>query len=261
MLPVLFRIGSLEIPSFGVMLSLGIFLAALYFIKQFSSRERETLMSLLTYSIFAGLIGARINYILEHLRDIQTFGQLLSAMFSRSGLTVYGGILIGTATAILYCKKHGLPIKKVLDAGAPAICIGYAIGRIGCQLAGDGDYGIPSSVPWAMAYPNGTAPVYVPVHPAPVYETILYVILFLALLKLKKRGLAEGKLFAVFLILAGLERFWIEFIRLNPVLFWRLTEAQIVSIVLICIGAYQWFTLSQTLGSQRLAMRVTPKKN
>ncbi|MCI0412674.1 prolipoprotein diacylglyceryl transferase [bacterium] len=256
MLPVLFRIGSLEIPSFGVMLACGIFLAGLYFIKQFPSTQREELVSLLAYCIFAGLIGARVNYMLEHWRD----GQVLSMFFSRSGLTVYGGILAGIATAILYCRKHGLPIKKVLDAGALAICIGYAIGRIGCQLAGDGDYGIPSNLPWAMAYPDGTAPVYVPVHPTPVYETILYAILFIALLKWKKRGLADGKLFAIFLILAGLERFWIEFIRLNPVLFWNLTEAQIVSIVLICVGVYEWFSSSRRPDVRKVAAQVALKK-
>ncbi|MCI0446817.1 prolipoprotein diacylglyceryl transferase [bacterium] len=239
MLPVLFRIGSLEIPSFGVMLACGILLAYVYFIKQFPAKDKERVASLVAYSIFAGMAGARLNYIFEHWHSIESFRNFLSLLISRSGLTFYGGILGGIITAILYCKKHGLPIKKILDAGSPAICIGYAVGRIGCQLAGDGDYGTPSSLPWAMAYPDGTVPIYEPVHPTPVYETILYGIIFVALIRWKRRGFPEGRIFATFLIFAGLERFLIEFIRLNPVVFLRLTEAQIISIVLICIGVQQ----------------------
>src|SRR5262249_31318668 len=100
-------------------------------------------------------------------------------------------------------------------------------------------YGIPSNLPWAMAYPNGTVPTFERVHPTPIYEMILIAAIFLVLRLLKKRKMKDGVLFSIFLILAGIERFLIEFIRLNPKIVAGLTEAQIVSVVLILIGVVQ----------------------
>jgi phosphatidylglycerol:prolipoprotein diacylglycerol transferase len=232
----LIRIGSFEIPSFGVALALGILLAWTYFRKQFSADENhEALASLITYAVLAGLAGSRINYMLEHLDMIQSFRDFAGILFSRSGLTVYGGLIAGTATAYLYARKHQLSVARILDAGAPAICIGYFFGRLGCQLAGDGDYGIPSSLPWAMAYPNGTVPTLERVHPTPLYEMFLYFLIFM-ILRMASKKLPQGKTFALFLVLAGLERFLIEFLRTNPVILWGATEAQIVSLVIMAAG-------------------------
>lgn len=228
------------------MLATGILLAWIYFRKQFSQQEnQDALASLITYAILAGLAGSRINYMLEHRDDIRSAGDFARMLFSRSGLTIYGGLIAGTLIAILYARKHRLPVRRILDAGAPAICIGYFFGRIGCQLAGDGDYGIPSTLPWAMAYPNGTVPTLERVHPTPIYEMILYSILFIILLAARKK-LPAGKTFALFLVLAGVERFLIEFLRTNSRILWGLTEAQIVSLVLVMIGF-------AALGSSRIA--------
>jgi phosphatidylglycerol:prolipoprotein diacylglycerol transferase len=236
--PVLFRIGSLEIPSFGVMLALGIFLAWSYFRSRMpSEHDQEALASMITYSILAGLAGARLNYIAEHYREIQSAGDLFGMVFSRSGLTVLGGLVAGALTAVLYARRKGLPVPRILDAGAPAICIGYFFGRLGCQLAGDGDYGIPSDLPWAMAYPNGTIPTLQRVHPTPVYEMTLYSFLFMVVHRASGR-LSPGKTFALFLVLAGAERFAIEMLRTNPRIVAGLTEAQIVSGVLVALGLF-----------------------
>lgn len=237
MYPILFRIGPIEVPSFGVALALGILLAWLYFRKQFPPQQQiqETLASLVTYSVLAGLIGARVNYMIEHRSEIATIGGFFSMLFSRSGLTVYGGLIAGTLTAIVYSRRNNLDVPKILDAGAGAICIGYFFGRLGCQLAGDGDYGIPSDLPWAMAYPEGTVPTPIRVHPTPVYEMILYILIFI-ILRLAQKRLSPGKTFALFLVLAGIERLMIEFIRTNPPVWIGLTEAQIVSLILIVAG-------------------------
>ena len=238
MLPVLFRIGPIEIPSFGFALALGIVLAWLYFMKEFGPENKEAVTSLLTYSVLAGMLGARLNFMIEHLEEITSWKDFFSVLLSRSGLTFYGGILSGILIAYLYSRKKGLPLLRILDAGAPAICIGYFFGRLGCQLAGDGDYGIASHLPWAMSYPQGTVPTLERVHPTPVYEMILYGLVFILLLKLKKRNWQKGIMFSVFLILAGLERFLIELIRTNPRVFLRLTEAQVVSLILVVAGVF-----------------------
>lgn len=237
MLPVLFKIGPIEIPSYGVCLATGILLGWLYFFRQFpKSQNKEVLGNLLLYSVFAGLLFSRLNYIAEHANEIHSAKDFFSMLISRSGLTVYGGLIGGIGTAILYARKHHLSAWKILDAGAPSVCIGYFFGRLGCQLAGDGDYGRPSNLPWAMAYPNGTVPTLQRVHPAPIYEMIAYAVIFMILVQLRKRALPEGLVFCIFLILAGVERFAVEFIRLNPVVAFGLTEAQIVSLVLMVIG-------------------------
>ena len=235
MYPILFRIGPLEVPAFGVMLALGILLAWFYFRKQFPDDNQEVLASLVTYAILAGLLGARLNYMMEHRTDIGSVGGFFSMLFSRSGLTVYGGLVAGALTGYWYARKHKLNVPRILDAGAQSICIGYFFGRLGCQLAGDGDYGTPSNLPWAMAYPNGTVPTLIRVHPTPLYEMLLYFFIFIILRAFRKR-LAPGKTFALFLILAGIERLLIEFIRTNQTVLWGLTEAQIVSVLLIVAG-------------------------
>ena len=245
MIPILLKIGPLEIPSYGLCLATGILLGWIYFNRQFrTDPNREIISSLITYSVLAGFLGARVNYILEHTSDIASFADFFGMFFSRSGLTVYGGILAGIGFGYYYSRRHGLPTIQIMDAGAPGICIGYFFGRLGCHLSGDGDYGIPSNLPWAMGYPNGTVPTPpgVRVHPAPIYEMILYALIFAILVHLKRKQPAPGRIFALFLILAGIERFFIEFIRLNRPLLLGLTEAQIVSVVLVFLGV--WFLAS-----------------
>jgi phosphatidylglycerol:prolipoprotein diacylglycerol transferase len=239
MLPILFRIGSIEIASYGITLALGIILAWGFFSRQLRDEMKpELLINLVTVAIIAGLIGARINFILEHFGQIESFGEFLSMLFSRSGLTAYGGLLAGTFAAYLYSRKHDLPTWKILDAGSFAICIGYFFGRLGCQLAGDGDYGVPTDLPWGMSYPQGTVPTFEKVHPVPVYEMLIISAIFLILWRLKQHRPPDGFLFSGFLVLFGVERFLMEFIRFNPRIFYGLTEVQLVSAAMVLSGLY-----------------------
>jgi phosphatidylglycerol:prolipoprotein diacylglycerol transferase len=129
----------------------------------------------------------------------------------------------------------GIPWDAVTDAGGPAIAIGQAIGRLGCQLAGDGDYGIPSSLPWAMSYPDGVVPTTDPVHPTPIYESLAYFAIFYFLWR--KRGqFLPGEPFGIYLILASAARFLVEFVRLNTVYALGLTVAQWTSLGMIVLG-------------------------
>jgi phosphatidylglycerol:prolipoprotein diacylglycerol transferase len=124
----------------------------------------------------------------------------------------------------------------LLDAAAVPLAIGYAVGRIGCQLSGDGDYGVASDLPWAMAYPEGTVATTEEVHPTPVYETLAMGTVAIVLWRLRDR-LAPGGLFALYLVLAGIERLLIELIRRNDSVVAGLTLAQLVSIAMIAAGS------------------------
>jgi phosphatidylglycerol:prolipoprotein diacylglycerol transferase len=126
----------------------------------------------------------------------------------------------------------------VCDCFAPGLAAAYAIGRIGCHLSGDGDYGPPSTLPWAMAYPSGIVPTLERVHPTPVYEALMMGTLALVLWRLGCRPWAGGRLFGLYLLLAGAERFAVEFVRLNLVLAWQLTAAQWISIPVVVLGAW-----------------------
>ena len=162
---------------------------------------------------------------------------MISALFSGSGLTWYGGFLVATASIIWLIRRHSVSVAEVADAAGMGLAIGYGVGRIGCQLAGDGDYGIPTDLPWGMAYPDGVVPTLEKVHPAPVYETLAGVAMFSILWSLRTRLTTPGALFCLYLILSGTARFSVEFIRLNPVALFGFTGAQLISLLMIAIGA------------------------
>ena len=184
-------------------------------------------------AIIGGLVGSRLWWVVENWDE--TSDDLFGSLFSGAGLVFYGGA-IGGAIAVLFWSWHkGWLEGRTFDMGAAPLAAGYAIGRIGCQLAGDGDYGIPWDGPWAMAYPNGTVPTDVPVHPTPVYETIVMGIVTVVLWRWR-HSLRPGNLFALWAVLAGLERFLIEFIRRNDEVVAGLTQPQLISLAMILAG-------------------------
>jgi phosphatidylglycerol:prolipoprotein diacylglycerol transferase len=130
-----------------------------------------------------------------------------------------------------------------VDSIAPGLALAYGVGRIGCQLAGDGDWGTVSDLPWAMAYPDAIVgwdyPPGVRVHPAPVYETLLAAAIFAVLWSIRKRPLRDGAVFWWYLILTSMARFLVEFVRVNKHSLLGLTHPQVVSVALIAIGAWR----------------------
>jgi len=155
--------------------------------------------------------------------------------------------------------RKGLPYWRVTDCIAPALAVGQAIGRIGCQLAGDGDSGVPTTLPWGMSFPHAIIgweqwtkdaglPIDVRVHPAPVYETIGYGLVFLILWRRRLTPHVDGYMLWMYLLLSGAVRFLVEFIRINPKLVWGLSEAQLISLAIMAIGAIQiWRSSEPTL--------------
>jgi phosphatidylglycerol:prolipoprotein diacylglycerol transferase len=140
-------------------------------------------------------------------------------------------------------RRARVAYASVLDTAALGLTIGLAIGRIGCHLSGDGDWGTPTDLRWGVAYVGGTVawphPPGVYVHPAAIYEMIALVAIFVLLLRLRSRVAPPGALFAIYLLLSGLARLLVEFVRTNRPILLGLTEAQWTSVVL-CIGASAW---------------------
>ena len=188
-------------------------------------------------AIVGGIVGSRLWWIGENWDDASD--DLLGSLFSGSGLVFYGGALGGALCVLLWSRHKGFWEGRTLDMGAAPLAAGYAIGRIGCQLAGDGDYGIAWDGPWAMAYPNGTVPTDVPVHPTPVYETIVMGIVTVVLWRWRHR-FRPGNLFALWAVFAGTERFLVEFLRRNEEVVAGLTQPQLISIAMILAGG-TWF--------------------
>jgi phosphatidylglycerol:prolipoprotein diacylglycerol transferase len=188
--------------------------------------------------IFAGLvggvIGSRVDYLLQNWDEVSDdfFGNL----FSGSGLVWFGGLVGGAVGVVLWAWRRGFLGLQLLDVCAVPLALGYAVGRLGCQLSGDGDYGEKSDLPWAMSYPDGTVPTTDEVHPTPIYESVTVGLIALGLWRLRGR-LAPGAVFALYLVAVGLERLLVEFIRRNDDLALGLTLAQFLSVALIAAGA------------------------
>ncbi|MGZ5419536.1 MAG: prolipoprotein diacylglyceryl transferase, partial [Solirubrobacterales bacterium] len=185
-------------------------------------------------ALLGGLVGSRLDFVIENYDDVKD--DLLGNIFSGSGLVWYGGAIGGTIGVLLWAWYRGYLRLELLDLSAPALALGYAIGRCGCQLSGDGDYGRAWDGPWAMAYPDGTVPITTPVHPTPIYETLAMGLVALVLWRLRDR-LTGGRLFALYLLLAGAERLLVEFVRRSEDVVLGLTQAQLISVAMILAGA------------------------
>lgn len=235
MYPVLFHVGPFAVESFWVMVLLGFTASAMVTRAEFRRQGLDPGLAydLVLYAYVGGLVGARLFLVFTHwdrfLEDPFTF------LLSGSGWVFYGGLIGGTLAVLFGVWRLGIPLFTVLDAAGPAIAIGQAIGRLGCQLAGDGDYGIPSSLPWAMSYPNGVVPTTETVHPTPIYEALAYFAIFCVLWRNRGR-LLPGEPMALYLVLASVARFLVEFVRLNTVYAMGLTVAQWTSLALIALG-------------------------
>lgn len=241
MIPVLLNIGPLPVYSFGLMMVLG-FLGAwslLYKILEAHGEPTELAEKLVFWCALGGVFGARIGYILSFPELF--FQDPIAAVFSSAGFVFLSGFIGGVLSFCWVVYTSNVSFLRYADFCAPCLMVGYAIGRVGCQLSGDGDYGIASTVPWAMSYGLGVVPtpIGVNVHPTPVYETIFALcaaVVLYQLLKTKKLT-GEGKVFGVYLLLSGISRFLVEFIRVEPVVLFNLTQAQVVSVLLVLIGS------------------------
>jgi len=229
------HVGPLTLQTFGICFALAFLATGAVVWRRFKELGKPTdwAYELLFAALVGGLIGARLDYLIENYDKVSN--DLFGNLFSGSGLVWFGGFVGGAAGVLIWRWRRRFPYLQLLDLTAVPLALGYAIGRIGCQLSGDGDYGKASDLPWAMAYPKGTVPTHETVQPTPVYETLAMGVIALVLWNLRDR-FRPGALFALYLVLAGLERLLVEFIRRNPHVIAGLTVPQLISIAMIVAG-------------------------
>lgn len=233
MYPVLFRIGSFEITSFGVMVAIAALVGLWLFRRELRrSGLPESAGDAAVWGLFAGIAGAKLLWVFEHAGEAP-FADLL---FARGGLSWYGGFIGGVGTGLVVLGFQRWPVVPTLAAATPALAFGHAIGRIGCLLVGD-DYGRPTDLPWGIAFPEGLPPTTVPVHPTQIYEGVLLVLLGAALMRWRRRGVSPERVLGAYLLLAAATRFGIEFIRVNERVLVGLSVAHVVSLIVAVGGA------------------------
>jgi phosphatidylglycerol:prolipoprotein diacylglycerol transferase len=249
----------LPFPTFGVVVLTAVFVATgvarleakrLESVGRLPSLAHAVVSDLAFVSTVAGIVGARVFYIADNADEF--LAAPAAMIFSRSGFSIYGGLCFGIATGVLYLRRRSVPIAPMLDAAAPALMLGYALGRLGCQLAGDGDWGIaadlaakPSWLPvwlWAQTYDGNILGVVIPepgVYPTPIYESLAALVLFGVLWAFRSHEHRAGYLFSLYLVCAGFARLLIEKIRINPehdLLGISVTQAEAISTVLVVAG-------------------------
>ena len=225
----------LDVKTFGLFFALNFVAWGVLVAKRLKELDRppDWAWEMVMVALVGGFLGARLYWIAQNWDEAQD--DLLGSVFSGSGLIWYGGLLGGTLAMLVWARWRGFLGLQLLDIGGFGLPIGYAIGRIGCQLSGDGDYGQAWGGPWAMPYPDGTVPTDDDVHPTPLYETTIMGLLGLWLWTIRDR-VRPGGLFALYLVFGGLERFFIEFVRRNEDVALGLTAAQLESLVLVAAG-------------------------
>jgi phosphatidylglycerol:prolipoprotein diacylglycerol transferase len=233
------HLGPLTLQSFGLMMGLGFVVAGLLASKRLKEigRPADWAYEMIFAALVGGIVGARLWSVVENWDEAKD--DLLGSIFSGTGLVFYGGLLGGAAAVLGWAKWRGVLDLKTLDLAAAPLAAAYAIGRIGCQLAGDGDYGKAWNGPWAMAYPDGTVPTTQDVHPTPVYETLTMGLVAWFLWS-RRNKYPPGGLFALYLLLAGTERFLVEFLRRNERVAAGLTVAQFIALAMM-VGGGLWF--------------------
>ncbi len=236
----------LPIKTFGLLFALGFLACGLLVARRLRELGKpvDWAYEIAFAALLGGIVGSRAYWVVENYD--QTKDDILRSLFSGSGLVWYGGVIGGTIGGVLWARTRGMLDLGLVDLAAPGLALGYAIGRAGCQVSGDGDYGDPSSLPWAMPYPDGTVPTTQDVHPTPVYESVAMG--FVALWLWRRRdAYRPGVLFAFYLVLAGLERFLVEFIRRNDPTALGVTVPALESLVLAVVGAV-WLLLASRRG-------------
>jgi phosphatidylglycerol:prolipoprotein diacylglycerol transferase len=241
MYPIVLRLGPVTVYSFGVMMALAFVISGLIVTKELDRRGLDASLGspLVFWAAVGGLLGARLWIIVD---DFGAFvAQPLNFMLTGAGFVWYGGLVGGLLAVSLFIRRHRLPWLVTTDCLALAAPLGHAIGRIGCHLAGDGDWGMETTLPWGMAYSNAIigwdyAPG-VRVHPAPLYEAALYTMIFAILWRLRLRVQGAGVILGAYFALAGVARFGVEFVRIEPRVLFGLTEAQLFSAGLVVVGS------------------------
>ncbi len=271
MCPILFKVGPFTVYSYGLMLATGFIVASALMTKEYRRRKLDPNLAgtITLIALVAGVAGSKILYLLEHWN--QFVADPAGLAFSPGGLSFFGGFLLATASIYLYARSKKISFLTIADGTSPGLMLGYGIARLGCHFSGDGDYGFPTDLPWGTNYshgtfppseafrnfpeitsrfPNGIVPNDTLCHPTPVYELLLCILFFSILWRYRTVISTNGKLFMLYLILAGAERFLVEFLRINPRIFMGLSEYQLAAAGIFIVGIIGWTTMGRQRGSQ-----------
>lgn len=287
------HIGPVTLASFGLCVGIAMFVAYFVLARDVQRRGINAPADLLiAVPCIAGLIGAKLYHVFETPKLLMADPKML---ISQYGFAWFGGFIGGVAGFVWMARRYRVPLLEMFDAASPAAALGYGIGRIGCLISGDGDYGKPTSLPWGMSFPHGLVPTTQKVHPTPIYELLVAIFIFWWLWKLGGRQaiqenklcaakdpiaksetkttappfaarlktrkaqrmgqpqnqaetgveIPRGMVFAQYLILTGVARFLVEFIRINPRSFFGMTNAQTAALGSIILGAILIWYLRQ----------------
>ena len=234
MLPVLFRIGSFEITSFGVMVALGA-LSGLWVFRRELARANlpDAALDAGVYGLVGGLLGAKLLYVFEHLPETSFWALFLD----RGGMSWFGGFVGGLVAGYGTIRWKRWPLIPVLAAATPALAVGQMLGRVGCFLVGD-DYGKPTSLPWGVAFPKGLPPTLDRVHPAQLYEAVFLAFLAWILIRWRRNGVPDRTVLGRYFVIAGAFRFLLEFVRVNVRVLGPLTVAHCFALVVVALGLF-----------------------
>ncbi|GAA0467126.1 hypothetical protein Aca07nite_71480 [Actinoplanes capillaceus] len=238
MRPVLFTLFDVPIQSFGVSKALAAIAAALLLAWSFRRRgwKADDAYAVVTAATLWGFVGAKLYYLAEQMPTLTMHD------FGGSGFTWYGGLFAGAVAAWVTARRRGVPVAELAGLAAAPLSLAYGIGRLGCLLAGDGTYGKPSTLPWAMAFPDGAVPTAVTVQPTPLYEALIAFALAAALLWAQRRW-QPLLVFAVYLVASGVARLLVEILRTNTQVFFGLTQPQLWSVIIAVGGTVlAWHT-------------------
>jgi prolipoprotein diacylglyceryl transferase len=254
------HIGPLELGTYGILVAIGTLIA--YFVLRADMLRRklpDVADTIILVTALAGIVGAKLYHVLERPADL--FAHPAAELFSREGFAWAGGLIAGILSLLWLARHYKIPIATMFDVAAPAAALGYAIGRIGCLVSGDGDYGIPTSLPWGMSFPNGLVPTTERVHPTPIYEFLVGLVIFLYLWKLGSKSLRkprpQGEVIAEYFIWTGLARFLVEFIRINPrSVFGLFSNAQLVAFLSMIVGVVILFYIRRGFKGEKQEHRI-----
>jgi len=253
------HIWRLSIPTFGLMLWLAAVAAAFIMDRGFRrARISADAVSIVAVAVVAGIIGAKLWHVIDTPLEFREQGW--SVLWDSAGFAWFGGLVFGISALLFQGWWAKIGALRTLDLAAPAAAIGYGIGRIGCFLSGDGCYGLPTKLPWGMAFPNGIEPTYVLVHPTPLYELIAGLAIGAWLWYYAGKPRPIGAIVGQYLVLSGTARFLVEFIRRNPKVLWGLSNAQLASAscVLVGLALVLWAAIRPAPAPQEITLVQKP---
>lgn len=247
------HLGHFNIPTFGLMLWLAAVTAAWLMDRSFRREGvNADAIGMVAVAVVAGIVGAKLWHVVDTPAEFRLEGWRV--LWDTAGFAWYGGLVFGIAALVVQGWRAKIGPLRILDLASPAAAIGYGVGRIGCFLSGDGCYGLPTTLPWGMSFPNGIEPTLQRVHPTPLYELVAGLLIGWYLWKRADRAYAAGFITGEYLALSGLSRFLVEFIRRNPKVLWGLSNAQLASLGAVVVGlALAWWSAKRPASQPALA--------